>query len=126
MSDFTFAFRRLTKALMVPVVNVPTVETAIAVPDGFIKPSYKAFQVFNPNTSCVALRGTSWPPGTPKPTVPNIAEIDDWNFMPGFTAVYSTQNPIFMSAFAFATPIYPDVASDEELVPLRVWYGMGV
>lgn len=126
MSDFTFSFRRMTKALSVPVVNVPSQATALEVPDGFIKPSYKAFMVFNPNVCVVSLRGTSQAPGQPKPTVANLAQDDDWNFTPGFVGVFSTQNPIWMTAKAFATPIYPVVPPDNQLVPLKVFYGIGV
>jgi hypothetical protein len=127
MSDFTFSFRRLTEALLVPVVNTPTTDKALTIPDGFITKSMKAFAVYNPNVCVVSLRGTSQPAGQPKPTTPNLVRTTgvDWLFEPGFFGVFSTQNPVFMSACAFGTPRYPDVPTDANLVPLRVWYGMG-
>lgn len=128
MSAFTFAFRRMTSALLVPVVNTPTAATALTVPDGFILPSYKAFAVYNPNVCCVALRGTSYTPPNPKPTVPNLARPQgiDWVFEPGFWSVFSTQGPVFMSACTVPDiPRFPFVPEDADLRPLRVWYGAG-
>lgn len=127
MSAFTFAFRRMTPALLVPVVNVPTVETALEVPDGYIQPSYKAFAIYNPNKCAVALRGTSYTPPNPRPTTPLLVRPEgiDWVFPPDFWSVFSTQNPAFVSACAVWTPNHPDLPPDEELVPLRLWYGSG-
>lgn len=121
------AFRRMTRALPVAVVNTPTVQNATTVPDGFILPSYNAFGVFNPNTCCVGLRGTSRPTGQSMPTVPLLAQADglDWLLPPGFWGVFSTQYPFFMSAIALSMPIAPDVPADGALAALRVWYGMG-
>lgn len=121
------AFRRMTRALPVTVVNTPTAQNATTVPDGFILPSYNAFGVFNPNTCCVGLRGTSRPTGQPIPTVPLLAQSDglDWLLPPGFWGVFSTQYPFFMSAIALSMPIAPDVPADSGLVALRLWYGMG-
>lgn len=123
----SIAFRRMTRALAVPVFNVPTEANAVKVPDGFILPSYNAFAVFNPNVCSVALRGTSRPTGTPAPTTPLLAQTDglDWLYPPGFWGVFSTQYPFFMSAIALSTPIAPDVPADSGLVPLRLWYGVG-
>jgi hypothetical protein len=125
----SFAFRRMTRALLVPVVNTPTPGTALKVPDGFIKPSYNAFAVFNPNTCAVGLRGTSRPTGQVSPISPLIVYDGggvDWEFTPGFFGVFSTQDPFFMSAAATSLPIAPDVPADAALVPLRLWYGIGL
>lgn len=121
------AYRRMTRALPVKVVNTPTVQNTTKVPDGFIAPSYNAFAVFNPNTCCVGLRGTSRPTGQPVPTEPLLAQTDglDWLLPPGFWGVFSTQNPFFMSAIALSMPIAPVVPADADLVALRVWYGVG-
>lgn len=121
------AFRRMTRALPVQVANSTTAQNATTVPDGFILPSYNAFAVFNPNTCCVGLRGTSRPTGQPVPTTPLLALPDglDWLLPPGFWGVFSTQYPFFMSAIALPMPIAPDVPADAALVPLRLWYGMG-
>jgi hypothetical protein len=123
----SLAFRRMTRALPVTVVNSPTSASALTVPGGYIRSSYNAFAVFNPNTCCVGLRGTSRPPNQPAPTTPLIASADglDWIFPPDFWGVFSTQNPIFMSAIALSFPTHPDVPADAGLVPLRVWYGVG-
>lgn len=124
-----FAFKRMTRALLVPVVNSPTAATALTVPDGFIKPSYNAFQIFNPNTCVVGLRGTSRMTGDPVPTAPLIVYANngvDWEFPPGFVGVYSTQYPYFMSAAAVSLPIAPDVPADADLKPLRIMYGIGM
>jgi hypothetical protein len=121
------AFRRMTRALPVAVFNTPTAQNVTTVPDGFILPSYNAFGVFNPNTCCVGLRGTSRPTGQAIPTIPLLAQSDglDWLLPPGFWGVFSTQYPFFMSAIALSMPIAPDVPADAGLVPLRLWYGMG-
>lgn len=123
----SIAFRRMTRALGVPVFNLTTTDNAVKVPDGFILPSYNAFAVFNPNVCCAALRGTSRPTGQPVPTVPLLAQPDglDWLLPPGFWGVFSTQYPFFMSAMALSMPIAPDVPADAALVPLRLWYGVG-
>lgn len=123
----SIAFRRMTRALPVTVVNTPTAQTAVQVPDGFILPSYNAFAVFNPNVCSVGLRGTSRPTGAPAPTTPLIAQADglDWVFPPGFWGVFSTQYPFFMSAIALSMPIAPDVPGDAALFALRLWYGVG-
>ena len=123
----SFAFKRMTRALLVPVVNTPTAATALSVPTGFIKPSYNAFQIFNPNSCVVGLRGTSRPTGQPVPTSPLIVYDGgvDWEFPPGFVGVYSTQYPFFMSAAAMTVPAYPDVPGDSGLLPLRLMYGIG-
>ncbi len=122
------AFRRMTRALPVTVVNTPTPSNAVKVPDGFILPSYNAFAVFNPNVCAVGLRGTSRPTGNPVPTTPLLAQADglDWVFPPGFWGVFSTQYPFFMSAIALSMPIAPDVPTDAALAPLRLWYGQGL
>jgi len=121
------AFRRMTRALAVPVVSAPTAQNATQVPAGFILQSYNAFAVFNPNICTVGLRGTSRPTGQPVPTAPILAQADglDWLFPPGFWGVFSTQFPFFMSAIALPMPIAPDVPADNALVPLRLWYGVG-
>lgn len=123
----SIAFRRMTRAIAVAVVNIPSEANATTVPAGFIQPSYNAFGVFNPNTCCVGLRGTSRPTGQPDPTKPLLAQTDglDWLLPPGFWGVFSTQYPFFMSAIALSMPIAPDVPADSALVPLRLWYGMG-
>jgi len=123
----SIAFRRMTRALLVPVVNAPNSQTAYKVPDGIIKPSYNAFAVFNPNVCTVGLRGTSRPTGQPVPTAPLVAYDGgvDWEFPPGFWGVFTTQYPFFMSAAAVSLPIAPDLPADGALVPLRLWYGVG-
>lgn len=125
----SIAFRRMTRALLVPVVTTPTAATALQVPDGVIKPSYNAFAVYNPNSCTVTLRGTSRPPGGPAPTAPLIVGTNgtdvDWEWPPGFWGVFSTQYPFFMSAAAVAAPAFPDVPADAGLVPVRLWYGIG-
>lgn len=129
MSAFTFAFRRRTRAIRVPIVRNPTTGTAIAVPEGFIGTQNTAFAVYNPNVCAVALRGTSYTPPNPRPTVPLIVNADggfDWVWPPNFWGVFSTQNPVFLSATCVATPIYPDLPNDGDLSPLYLWYGMGV
>lgn len=122
-----FAFKRMTRAVPVAVVNAPTTGSATKVPDNLILPSYNAFAVFNPNVCCVGLRGTSRPTGQPVPTTPLLAQADglDWLFTPGFWGVFSTQYPFFMSAIALSMPIAPTVPADADLVPLRLWYGIG-
>lgn len=123
----SIAFRRMTRAIGVTVANTPTTGNATKVPAGFIQPSYNAFAVFNPNTCCVGLRGTSRPTGQPEPTTPLLAQADglDWLLPPGFWGVFSTQYPFFMSAIALSMPIAPVVPADGDLTALRLWYGVG-
>lgn len=124
----SFAFKRMTRALLVQPYRTPTAGNAFKVPDGFIKPSYNAFSVFNPNTCVVGLRGTSRPTGQAIPTTPLICYDGgvDWEFPPGFFGTFSTQFPFFMSSGVVTLPITPDVPADADLVPLRLWYGIGV
>lgn len=115
----TFAFRRITDPLQVPVAVEPT---RFEVPTGFFDeggPGYKttAFLVANPNMCWVRLRGTS--SGPHRPVSPRMG----WLFPPGFLGVYSTQYPVTMSAMAVAMPGVP---LPTEFAPLDLIYGGGV
>jgi hypothetical protein len=122
MSEHTFPFRRMTKAVLVPVSETPTQGNRLTVPEGYVKPDYNAFAVYNPNIVDVALRGTSMVDGQPAPTEAILAAEGDWEFPPKFWGVFSTQYPMFMSAIALVSPGYPLTGSYK---PLRVWYGYG-
>lgn len=115
----TFAFRRITDPLQVPVAAEPT---KFDVPADFFAeggPGYKttAFLVVNPNMCWVRLRGTS--SGPHRPVSPRMG----WLFPPGFVGVFSTQYPVTMSAMAVAMP---GVALPTEFAPLDLIYGGGV
>lgn len=124
MTEGVFPFRRMTQAMLVPVGNGSA--SSFEVPSGVIKPDFNAFLIFNPNRVCAELRGTSVPQSGPAPTsaTPASGTGIDWLFPPGHWAVYTTQYPLFMSAQAFDTPLWP-LASAGTLVPLRLWYGYG-
>lgn len=124
MSEFTFPFRRMTRALLVPV---SATASSFAVPNGFFQqPMYTAFMVVNPNACWVGLRGTSYNADGSAPASATLADADgaDWLFNPGHSAVYSTQYPAFMSAIALAMPGYQLPPADG-YTPLRVYYGFG-
>lgn len=122
MSEGVFPFRRMTKALLVPVA---TTATSFQVPSGLIKPDYNAFCIVNPNVCWVGLRGTSAVNNegqAPTEAIMASQDGDDWLFNPGHFGVYTTQHPFFMSAIALSMPGYelPDT-----FVPLRLYYGYG-
>lgn len=121
MAENTFPFRRMTRAILVPV---GTTASTVQIPNGFILPDYNAFMVVNPNMCWVALRGTSRAGDGTMPTQANMAMPDarDWLFNPGHIAVYTTQYPVWMSALAVAMPSYP---IPTEFADLRVYYGYG-
>lgn len=124
MSSYVFPFRRMTKCLRVPVTTNPTQANALTVPPGFINPQYKSFMIVNPNACWVNMRGTSATLNDPNPTQANLASADDdyWLLPPHHFGVYSTQNPLFVSAIALAMPGFTLPA---EFVPLRLAYGVG-
>ncbi|KQM37945.1 hypothetical protein [Sphingomonas sp. Leaf10] len=124
----SFAFKRMTRALLVQPYRTPTTANAFKVPSGFIKSSYNTFAIYNPNVCVIGLRGTSRPSGQAIPTTPLLVYDGgvDWEFPPGFWGVFSTQYPFFMSAAPLAVPVAPDVPADADLLPLRLWYGIGL
>lgn len=114
MAENTFAFRRYTAPLKVPVG--PTASTK-AVDAGFIKPEFNAFYVVNPNLCYVRLSGRQSGGATNPAT-----EINSWLFPPGFAGVFSTQRPVELSAIAVARPGWPLPA---EYADLELSYGVG-
>jgi hypothetical protein len=114
----TFAFRRITDPLQVPVAATAT---RFDVPPEFFAeggPGYQTttFLIVNPNTCYVRLRGTS--SGDFKAVNPRMG----WLFPPGFVGAFSTQYPVAMSALAVAMPGVP---LPTEFVPLDLIYGGG-
>lgn len=107
------AFRRTKNPALVPVG--PTA-SQFPVPDGMVSLDVNAFQVMNSNNCYVRLMGSR---GTFAP----VAEGLGWLFPPGFTAVYGTQRPNFMSALAVDRPGFP--IAGLTFVPLEVSYGVG-
>lgn len=115
----TFAFRRMTDPLMLPVGSDPL---RFDVPDGFFDeggPGYQSttFMVINPNLCYVRLRGTS---GN-GPHVPVTASTG-WLFPPGFVGCFSTQKPRSMSTLAVPMPGFP---LPNQFAPLNLPYGGG-
>ncbi len=114
----TFAFRRMTDPLLLPVGPEPT---RFDVPDGFFDkggPGYQTttFMVVNPNACFVRLRGTTT--GEHRPVTPETG----WLFPPGFVACFTTQRPITMSTLAMAMPGFP---LPTEFAALELLYGGG-
>lgn len=114
----TFAFRRTTDPLQLPVGPQAM---RFDVPIGFFDeggPGYMAttFLVVNPNACYVRLRGTT--SGEHRPVTPTTG----WLFPPGFVGCFTTQKPISMSTMAVAMPGFPLPA---EYVPLELPYGGG-
>jgi hypothetical protein len=114
----TFAFRRITDPLQVPVAATAT---KFDVPDGFFAeggPGYQTttFLVVNPNACYVRLRGTT--SGPHRPVSPRMG----WLFPPGFVGAFSTQYPVTMSALAVPMPGAP---LPTEFAPLDLIYGGG-
>ncbi len=114
----TFAFRRTTDPLQLPVGPQAM---RFDVPAGFFDeggPGYLAttFLVVNPNACYVRLRGTTT--GEHRPVTPTTG----WLFPPGFVGCFTTQKPISMSTLAVAMPGFPLPA---EYVPLELPYGGG-
>jgi hypothetical protein len=114
----TYAFRRITDPLQLPVAGTPT---RFDVPDGFFAeggPGYQTttFLVVNPNACYVRLRGTT--SGPHRPVSPRMG----WLFPPGFVGAFSTQYPLSMSTLAVPMPGVP---LPEEFAPLDLIYGGG-
>lgn len=114
----TFAFRRVTDPLILPVGPQAL---KFVVPDGFFAeggPGYQAttFLVVNANACYVRLRGTT------VGRYQAVTETTGWLFPPGFVGCFTTQHPIFMSTLAVPMPGFP---LPEEYVPLELPYGGG-
>lgn len=114
----TFAFRRMTDPLMLPVAAEAT---RFDVPEGFFDEGGPGFQtttflVVNPNACFVRLRGTT--SGEHRPVTPTTG----WLFPPGFVGCFTTQRPISMSTLAVAKPGFP---LPTEYAPLELPYGGG-
>lgn len=115
----TYAFRRITDPLQLPV---KAEATRFDVPETFFAeggPGFgtTTFLVVNPNPCYVRLRGTSGT-GPHRPVTPKMG----WLFPPGFVAAFSTQYPVSMSTMAVAMPGVPLPA---EFAPLELIYGGG-
>ena len=115
----TFAFRKMTEALLLPVGASPT---KFEVPAGFFDeggPGYQAtsWYVTNPNDCWVRLRGTT------TGEYVAVSATSGWCFPPGFVGTFSTQRPIFMSTLAVPKPGRP---LPTEFAPLEIIYGGGV
>ncbi len=89
MSENTFAFRRYTDPLMLPVGQTAQ---RFDVPAGFIKPAYTSFLVVNPNSFWVRLKGFDT-----AAAYADIADGQGFLLAPGESAVYATQRPAVMS-----------------------------
>lgn len=116
----TYAFRRTSSILRVPVALQPT---EFLVPDGFFGPAGSgkdatSFSVFNPNPCCVQLRGS------PGATTLPPTDADGWiPFPPLFWGTFSTQFPTRMSARIVP---YAWLPTPSEPAPLWLTYGGGV
>ncbi|KQT08521.1 hypothetical protein ASG40_11625 [Methylobacterium sp. Leaf399] len=114
----TYAFRRITDPLQVPVAATAT---QFDVPATFFAEGGAGYQtttflVVNPNACYVRLRGTT--SGPFRPVTPKMG----WLFPPAFVGAFSTQYPIFMSAMAVPMPGVP---LPTEFAPLDLIYGGG-
>lgn len=114
----TFAFRRTTDPLQLPVGPVPT---RFDVPAGFFDkngPGYQTttFMVVNPNACYVRLRGSNTDSHIP------VTPTTGWLFPPGFVGCFTTQYPKSMSTLAVTMPGFPLPA---EYAPLELPYGGG-
>lgn len=114
----TFAFRRVTDPLQLPVGVEPE---RFDVPEGFFDQGGPAFQtttflVVNPNLCYVRLRGSST--DTHIPVTPSTG----WLFPPGFVGCFTTQYPKSMSTLAVAMPGFP---LPDTFAPLELPYGGG-
>jgi hypothetical protein len=114
----TYAFRRTTDPLQLPVGPQPT---RFDVPDGFFDkggPAYQttAFLLVNPNACYVRLRGSSTDTHIP------VTPTTGWLFPPGFVGCFTTQYPKSMSTLAVAMPGFP---LPDEFAPLELPYGGG-
>lgn len=114
----TFAFRRMTDPLILPVGLSPM---RFDVPAGFFDEGGPGFQtttflVVNPNACFARLRGTTV--GEHRP----VTETTGWLFPPGFVGCFTTQRPISMSTLAVAKPGFP---LPTEFAALELLYGGG-
>jgi hypothetical protein len=114
----TYAFRRMTDPLLVPV---GLTATEFEVPAGFFEeggPGFgsTSFYVVNRNPCFVRLRGTS----KSHKMFQAVTAATGWCFSPGNHGPFSTQYPVKMSAM-FA----PGLPAPAEFQPLEVSYGGG-
>ncbi|AYO83663.1 hypothetical protein [Methylobacterium brachiatum] len=114
----TFAFRRTTDPLQLPVGPGPL---RFDVPEGFFAEGGPGFQtttflVVNPNLCYVRLRGSSTDNHVP------VTPSTGWLFPPGFVGCFTTQYPRSMSTLAVAMPGFP---LPDEFAPLELLYGGG-
>jgi hypothetical protein len=95
MSDNSFAFRRMTDPLLLPIA---TTATKFDVPDGYFRGAgpgagAQSFWVCNANNFWVRLKGSTG-------TYVAVTDTTGWLFPPGFVGAFSTQFPQFMSTMA--------------------------
>lgn len=124
MPDNVQPFRRYTDPTLVPVSATPSQANAASVAADFIPKGTTSFLVVNSNLCWVRLQGTGRnADGTAPASAVLAAENKGWLFPPGFTGVFTTQFPAWMSAIAVARDGYP--LAGLTLVPLEVSYGGG-
>lgn len=108
-------FRRLTDPLQIPVGPEAG---RFNVPENFIPKEANAFWVVNANLFWVRLKGS------PDKNAAYAAVTDTpptgWLWMPGYTAVFTTQFPVWMSTLAVSRQ---GIAAGSGFIELA--YGMG-
>ncbi len=117
------AFRRMTDPVQVAVG--PAAQATMVPASKLIDPMsglpLGSFYVVNPNNVWVRLRGFSAGNVSDCSSV-GVTPSTGWLWPPGHVAVYSTQNPVCVSAMAVPMPGYPLTGS---YAPLELSYGFG-
>ncbi len=117
------SFRRMTDPVQAAVG--PTAQATMVPASKLIDPMsglpLGSFYVVNPNNVWVRLRGFS-AQNIDNCTSVGVTPSTGWLWPPGHVAVYSTQNPVCVSAMAVPMPGYPLTGN---YAPLELSYGFG-
>ncbi len=110
-------FRRMTDPCLVPV---SATASNYSLPAGIVtaldNSEYSSFFVVNSNACWVRFRGS-------RDSFVAATEGEGWLVAPGFSAVFGTQKPKYMSAIAVAREGFP--ITGITFYPLEVSYGVG-